>query len=347
MRSVNLPPRHRSSWRTGALLLAAAPALGVALGGADAQAYVRSRGSSCQTVYWKQTCVYVQPDGNYVADLTGADVERITQQAVESWRTRIGASFIDIKYLPASGPREVTYKDGLQIIKFRTGQWCRPAVDGKQAVCYDRSAAAITTVSFINKSGDPNDGKILDADIELNSVNNQFVDLDRPLPKADGRAQTDLWNTLTHEMGHMLGLDHTCRGPVDPTDACIVDDKGQARPLCSDVQRLRLSNPTYQTLYESTMFAVADPGDKEKRTPEADDVKGITDTYPKSMDPANCAPPGSSGTSTGCSAAGLSQRMDPGAPWQDVTPASATGLLGAWALFLGALGLLLRRARRA
>lgn len=306
----------------------------------SAHAYVRSRGSGCQAVYWAQGCVYVQPDGNYVPDLAGTEVERITQQAIDSWMSRIGgASFMQIKYLPADGPREVTYKDGLQIIKFRTGQWCRPAVDGKQSVCYDRSAAAITTVSFINKAGDANDGKILDADIELNAVNNQFVDLDKPLPKTDGRSQTDLWNTLTHEMGHMLGMDHTCRGPVDPSDACIVDDKGQARPLCSDVQRLRLSNPTYMAIYQTTMFAVADPGDKEKRTPEADDVKGVTDTYPKSKDPGKCTAPGTTPESSGCTAAPPSARPDPSLPTQ-----GSLALLGAAAL--GALALFLRRTRR-
>lgn len=320
----------RSSVRRLGFLLIAALTFGAS---SDASAYVRSRGSNCQAVYWAQSCVYVQADDAYVPDLTGVDVERIIKQAVDSWQTLIGASFMQIKYLPASGAREVTYKDGLQIVKFRTGQWCRPAVDGKQASCYDRSAAAITTVSFINKQGDSNDGKILDADIELNAVNNQFVDLDRPLPKADGRAQTDLWNTLTHEMGHMLGLDHTCRGPVDPVDTCTVDDKGQARPLCSEVQRLHASNPAYQTILVSTMYAVADPGDKGKRTPEADDVKGITDTYPKSKDPGVCPAPGSGGQSTGCSSTAGS------------APISSAGLIGMWFLFLGALAMLLRKGR--
>lgn len=320
----------RSSVRRLGVLLCAALTLGASF---DAAAFVRSRGSNCQAVYWAQSCVYVQADSGYVPDLSGADVERIVQQAINSWQTLIGASFMQIKYLPADGPREVTYKDGLQIVKFRTGQWCRPAVDGKQGSCYDRSAAAITTVSFINKQGDANDGKILDADIELNAVNNQFVDLDRALPRADGRAQTDLWNTLTHEMGHMLGLDHTCRGPVDPIDTCTVDDKGQARPLCSEVQRLHASNPAYQTILQSTMYAVADPGDKAKRSPEADDVKGITDTYPKSKDPGVCPAPGTGGQSTGCSS--------PASP----APVSGAGLLGVWLLFLGALAMLLRKAR--
>lgn len=322
--------RLRSSVLRLGVLLCAALTLGASF---DAAAYVRSRGSNCQTVYWAQSCLYVQADSAYVPDLAGADVERIVQQAINSWQTLIGASFMQIKYLPADGPREVTYKDGLQIVKFRTGQWCRPAVDGKQASCYDRSAAAITTVSFINKQGDANDGKILDADIELNAVNNQFVDLDRALPRADGRAQTDLWNTLTHEMGHMLGLDHTCRGPVDPVDTCTVDDKGQARPLCSEVQRLHASNPAYQAILQSTMYAVADPGDKGKRSPEADDVKGITDSYPKSKDPGMCPAPGTGGQSTGCSS--------PASP----APVSGAGLFGVWLLFLGALAMLLRRAR--
>jgi hypothetical protein len=300
-----------------------------------AQAYVRSRATSCKPVYWAQSCLYIQADSNYVKDLSGPEVEQAIQNSINAWQTHISpASFLQLKYLPAQGVKETTYKDGLQVVKFRADQWCRPASDGAQQVCYDRSATAITTVSYINKAGDPNDGQIVDADIELNAVNNIFFNADKGKAPADPRNPADLWNTLTHEMGHMQGLDHTCRGPSEPTSTCTVDNTGAMRPLCSDVARLRLTNPAYMTIYDSTMYAVADPSETRKRVPQTDDVRGITDSYPASNDPKSCVLPGSAAKG-GCAAA---------APAPGAAPISALYVLGL-GLSLGLTLAVLRRRR--
>jgi hypothetical protein len=284
-------------------------------------------------VYWNQTCVYIQADGNYVKDMTPAAIEMAIDNATSSWQSQtIPAAFVQLKHLPADGPKETTYKDGLQVIVFRSAQWCRPAMDGAPQVCYDRSATAITTVSYVNKAGDPNDGLIVDADIELNAVNNIFFDADTGQPPADPRNPADLWNTLTHEMGHMQGLDHTCRAASEPATGCEVDNNGAQRPLCSDVAAQHLTNQAYMTIYNSTMYAVANPGETRKRHPSPDDVQGITDSYPASKDPKSCTLPGSSG---GCAVAGASVRPAPLGPlWPLALLGSGAGL---W------LGLTLRR----
>ena len=65
------------------------------------------------------------------------------------------------------------------MVVFRTGShFCRPATDGEIAKSVTTlPAAAVTTVSYINKRAIPDDGLIVDADIELNAVNNQFVEI--------------------------------------------------------------------------------------------------------------------------------------------------------------------------
>ena len=100
----------------------------------------------------------------------------------------------------------------------------------------------------------------------------------------------------------MQGLDHTCRGPAEPTSNCTVDNAGAMRPLCSDVARLRLTNPAYMAIYNTAMYAVADPSEIRKRVPQTDDVLGITESYPASSDPKSCVEPGTAAKG-GCAAA--------------------------------------------
>jgi len=90
------------------------------------------------------------------------------------------------------------YKNSLV---FRTTTWCAPS-DAAGTCSYDAAALAITSV-FVNKK----DGHIRDADIEVNSKNFIWTDLDID-PTAHGKQ--DLQNALAHEMGHLVGLDHTC-----------------------------------------------------------------------------------------------------------------------------------------
>ena len=61
-------------------------------------------------------------------------------------------------------------------------------------------------------------GRILDADVEMNNFNFAFtVDGTAPATAA-GRPVADVQNTLTHELGHLLGLDHTCYDGWNPCE---------------------------------------------------------------------------------------------------------------------------------
>ncbi len=291
-----------------------------------AQAYVRSRATSCKAVYWAQTCVYIQADSNYVKDMLPADIEKAIQSSINAWQSRtVPGGFLTLKYLPADGVKETTYKDGLQLIKFRPDTWA-----------YDASATAITTVSYINKAGDSQDGQIVDADIELNAVNNLFFDADKGPPSStDQRNPADLWNTLTHEIGHLQGLDHTCRSSSESATDCSVDDTGASRPLCSLVARQRTTNATFKAIYETTMYAVADPAETRKRIPQADDVKGITASYPAASDPKSCSLPGAMTSNVGGCTTSATQQ-----------PASRAGQALALAGVALTVGLVARRRRR-
>lgn len=115
---------------------------------------------------------------------------------------------------------------------------------------YDEGAIAITTTAY-----DSSSGVVLDADIELNGETFRFGVVENTCPEG---AVTDLGNTITHEVGHLLGLDHP------PASARYV---------------------------ETTMFAQADLCETKKRSLAADDIEGVCAIYPADQPTAPCFPP--------------------------------------------------------
>ena len=114
--------------------------------------------------------------------------------------------------------------------------WCRPATQDDPARCHPDSAAGITTATYVDDSGSIRDGAIVDADIEINGVD--FAISSEGQTLSTQTCLSELKNTLTHELGHLLGLEHTCRASGDPAR---IDDKGAAVPSCNAV----MSNPAY------------------------------------------------------------------------------------------------------
>jgi hypothetical protein len=271
-------PRAAVAGALAALALAAAP---------RAEAYVRYKTTSGQGFFWAQTCIplYAYPatmidlSGNM--EMTPDQILHAAQAAASAW----GSAALDggpvCTYLkvnvtqhdegaPAAG---LDYTNGLT---FRTASWCAPS-DPPGTCSYAAEALAITSV-FVNKRN----GQIYDGDIEVNAKNFIWTDLDTD---TSGRAtKQDLQNALTHEMGHLIGLDHTCWVPQlptkdDPNPQPPLDNKGNPAPDCD-------SAPL--AVQETTMFASATPGDTAKRTLAPDDTQAICDIYPLAADPKYC-----------------------------------------------------------
>lgn len=150
--------------------------------------------------------------------------------------------------------------------------------------CWSHDAAigpggtlALTTVTYF-----PDSGEIIDADMELNGWNGDrasptgwyFTCADPGAPAcrepAFGRAgciEIDVGNTVTHEAGHMLGLDHACESSYPaPFDACptVSSPDGPVEPV---------------------MAPTALPGDTDKRQLKPDDIAAVCTIYP---DPSGC-----------------------------------------------------------
>ncbi|HEY4059244.1 MAG TPA: MYXO-CTERM sorting domain-containing protein, partial [Kofleriaceae bacterium] len=207
----------------------------------------------------------------------------------------------------ATEPAEVG-RDMKNVIKFRDDSWCRPKIGNDAAHCYENTAAAgLTTATYVDDAHSDRDGAIVDADIELNGAYFAISDDGNTLGDRSN-SLSDLRNTLTHEMGHLLGLEHTCLASGDPPR---IDGNGNDVPLCG-----LTSDPA---ITEATMYPFQDPGETKKRSLEADDIAGICTVYPTADDPGTCSKPGEGG---GCCSASTD------GPSGAVLLFGAVGLLG-------------------
>ncbi|HET6345641.1 MAG TPA: matrixin family metalloprotease [Myxococcota bacterium] len=108
---------------------------------------------------------------------------------------------------------------------------------------------ALTTTTFSALTGE-----ILDADIEFNSKQYNFVVMD------PNGSQMDLLNTAVHEVGHFLGLAHCAS---DPNAVCGGDE----------------------VMEPSSSF-----GETKKRTLKCDDLNGLVFKYPAGLPNGYCNP---------------------------------------------------------
>jgi hypothetical protein len=235
----------------------------LALWSPEAGAYVRTLTSVGAPMYWNRTVITINAYiGDPPAPLTGQDVLFAAQSAANTWsRDRVGCTSIELRVAATQERSAPVLLDGVSRLTFRRESWCKePQVSGEP--CYDPLALAVTSV-FARK----NDGEILDADVELNAVIFDWADLARN-PGDVGNVQ-DLQNTLTHEFGHLIGLDHTCF--IAGTRPGAVDDRGQLVPSCGHAS---------DEIKATTMFAAVIPGDLDRRSLTEDDRRGVCEIYP-------------------------------------------------------------------
>jgi hypothetical protein len=195
--------------------------------------------------------------------LNSAELVQAVAGAVAPWsQAHLTCTSVDLTVeglADASGPVK---RDGVNRVVFRRDSWCpEPREPGEP--CYTPQTLAQTTDLVDLKTG-----QILESDIEVNAVDHVWVDrAQRPVPGAH-----DLQNTLTHEIGHLLGFAHSCH--LRPGDLSTVDDQGRPVADCTDASPEALA---------STMFPTVSETDLDRRTPTEDDQRGVCEVYPKGI----------------------------------------------------------------
>jgi hypothetical protein len=260
-------------------------AVGLLVASGSASAYVRTTTQEGAALRWPTNCVTLNvhvadPPPNLTSDLflTAA------RNAAMSWSHPNGScTNLQLDIVAVNDSSAPVDKDGRNNLMFRHREWCKDPRSADEP-CYDPNALAITTVFAEQHSG-----LIVDTDIEINGVNFVWGDLVARIGTG-GNAQ-DIQNTLTHEFGHVIGLDHNCYLPMSGQRGRPVDDMGQPVPDCS-------SAPAEVRL--ATMFAAVIKGDVQRRTLSPDDIRGVCAVYPASDGPGCVSSRGGGG---GCDCA--------------------------------------------
>ncbi|HXI56020.1 MAG TPA: hypothetical protein VNO55_08170 [Polyangia bacterium] len=239
---------------------------------AAAQAYVPYRtADKSHAFFWPTTCVPITAYAENFQELPYNETMNAIRAAARTWsHAALSCTYLDLEILTGTGVPPNAANDARNILVFRTDRWCKWS-DPPEDCSYDPSALAITSVFA------KGDGHIIDADIEVNASMGNILWMNADVSRVPGKH--DLQNALTHEMGHFIGLDHTCYKPAANKERPL-DNMGNLVPDCD------LAPPEVQA---TTMFDSTTAGETSKRMLSSDDQNAVCETYPPALDPGICA----------------------------------------------------------
>jgi len=223
-RAVFLLEQVAGEWMPLGYRLGVLPVAGLTTGGGLINGYVNMLALSGEPARWDATCLTYYLETASSADLVREEVEPQLAAAFNEWN-RVEGAFPVFGYGGAScgGPVGLEPLLWRNMVVFREaeGSWLHPP----------------RVVGLTSTTIDDGSGFIIDADIEFNGEHQRFAIDGDPLA-------FDLRQIATHEVGHMLGLNHT---PVEEAVMYESTEKGLRDKYFlhpDDIAGLIASHPT-------------------------------------------------------------------------------------------------------
>jgi MYXO-CTERM domain-containing protein len=189
-----------------------------------ARGWVQSESSKGAKLFWGDSCLTMYLNERGSEDVPDDSEFDEMKASFEAWGAVSCSSFLiqfaGMTNLEVTG--HLKEDPAVNMIVFREKKWP-----------YSTRPVAFTAVTY-----NVNTGEIFDADIEMNGEDYAFT----TKPEVE-TWKIDVQNTITHELGHVLGIDHS-------------------------------------NVVEATMFDHAGPSEVNKRTLEEDDIEAVCTLYP-------------------------------------------------------------------
>lgn len=187
-------------------------------------------------LFWKKGCVPIYLNEEGTPNVNFSVLQSTVSKSCKSW-SNVVCTYLTLQYAGLTNEDRVGFNpysdENANILVFRQTDWV-----------HNKAIIALTTVTF-----DHNTGEIVDADIEFNAQQFQFSTNTQP-----DATSVDVENTVTHELGHVIGLAHSY-----------------------DI--------------DATMFPYSSGADTSKATLGDDDIEAVCAIYAGSPKPCPKAPP--------------------------------------------------------
>jgi hypothetical protein len=275
-------------------VLTGAVALGVGAA-APARGFVRTRTQKGKPFYWPTRGLGLELNPRPPEGFTTEEVLSILRRSAAVWSApALACTDLALSArVPTSAPEEAA-RDDRNVVVFRQ-DWCRRPTDPESATPLCGSPYGTTVLALTTVFADVHTGRIVDGDVEINDEYFDWAVLEPGAAASRDPRLHDIENVVTHELGHFLGLDHTCLVDGDLTPP-LPDHRGVPQPRCYGAPA---------QVREATMFPSSTPGNLELRSLADDDVLGICSIYPEGQGGGGGCAVGRSGRSGGLEGAGL------------------------------------------